>query len=204
MELLFEIFPSLSEDISDDIPIWLETSKPWKILEDDENGIQAQITDRIKNDGDFKAIHPTAKIGDYVSIEGACYIGPGAEIKNGAFLRRGSWICSGAIVGHCSEVKNSILLPGSKAPHFNYVGDSIIGSGANLGAGAKISNVRNDRGAIPVTNKQGERFDSGMRKLGAMVGDGSQLGCNVVTNPGTIISPGVMIPPNETVSGWIC
>ena len=105
MELLFEIFPSLSEDISDDIPIWLETSKPWKILEDDENGIQAQITDRIKNDGDFKAIHPTAKIGDYVSIEGACYIGPGAEIKNGAFLRRGSWICSGAIVGHCSEVK---------------------------------------------------------------------------------------------------
>ncbi len=204
MELLFEIFPSLSENISDDIPIWLETSKPWKILEDDENGIQAQITDRIKNDGDFKAIHPTAKIGDYVSIEGACYIGPGAEIKNGAFLRRGSWICSGAIVGHCSEVKNSILLPGSKAPHFNYVGDSIIGSGANLGAGAKISNVRNDRGTIPVTNKKGERFDSGMRKLGAMVGDGSQLGCNVVTNPGTIISPGVMIPPNETVSGWIC
>lgn len=204
MELLFEIFPSLSEDKTEDVPIWLETSKPWKILEDDENGIQAQITDLIKNDGNYEVIHPTAKIGDYVSIEGPCFVGPGAEIKSGAFLRRGSWICSGAIVGHCSEVKNSILLPGSKAPHFNYVGDSILGLGANLGAGAKLSNVRNDRRTIHVTNSKGERFDSGMMKLGAMIGDGSQLGCNVVTNPGTIISPGVMISPNETVSGWIC
>ena len=100
-------------------------------------------------------------------------------------------------------MKNSILLPNSKAPHFNYVGDSILGLEVNLGAGTKLSNVRNDRGSVPISKENGDRFDSGLRKLGAIIGDGSQLGCNVVTNPGCIISPGKMINPNETVSGYI-
>ena len=105
-------------------------------------------------------------------------------------------------MGHSSEVKNSILLPNSKAPHFNYVGDSILGLDVNLGAGTKLSNVRNDRGTVPVMNHEGERFDSGLTKLGAIIGDKSQLGCNVVTNPGSIVAPGMMISPNQTVSGW--
>ena len=97
---------------------------------------------------------------------------------------------------------NSILLPGSKAPHFNYVGDSILGIGVNLGAGAKLSNVRNDRRNILVSLGDGSKIDTRLVKLGALVGDGSQLGCNVVTNPGSIIAPGSMIPPNETITGW--
>ena len=148
-------------------------------------------------------IHPSASIGDFVKIEGPCFIGPKAEIRHSAYLRKGSWICEGAIVGHSSEVKNSILLPGAKAPHFNYVGDSIVGIDVNLGAGAILSNVRNDGRNIFVTLEDGSRFDSGFRKMGALIGDGSQLGCNVVTNPGSILTPDSMIPPNESVKGWV-
>ena len=160
-----------------------------------------QLNDLLGDNDIF--VHPTAKIGNYVTIEGPSLIGPNAEIRHGAFLRKGSWICEGALVGGSSEIKNSILLPHSNAPHFNYIGDSIIGVKVNLGAGTKLSNVRNDRGSIPVTKENGERSDSGLRKLGAIIGDGSQLGCNVVTNPGCIISPGTMINPNETVTGYI-
>ncbi len=105
-------------------------------------------------------------------------------------------------MGHSSEIKNSVLLPGSKAPHFNYVGDSILGISVNIGAGVKLSNVRNDRKEVTIKMENGERLGTGLRKLGALIGDGSQLGCNVVTNPGTIIAPSSMISPNETISGW--
>ena len=81
-----------------------------------------------------------------------------------------------------------MLLPGSKAPHFNYVGDSILGFGVNLGAGVKLSNVRNDGRGVIVTMEDGERIETGLRKLGSLIGDHSQLGCNVVTNPGAILA----------------
>lgn len=199
--MLDELFPGLP-DISDGLtPDWTDPDKPWSILANADGGLISQISELCDSDGVF--IHHSATIGEYVRIEGPCFVGKNAEIRHAALLRRGSWICEGSVVGHASEIKNSILLPGSKAPHFNYVGDSILGNGVNLGAGTKLSNVRNDRGPVPITNKKGERFDSGLRKLGAIIGDGSQLGCNVVTNPGAIISPGAMISPNETISGWI-
>ena len=199
--MLDELFPGLA-NISDGFtPDWIDPDKPWSILANTDDGLISQISELCDSDGVF--IHPSATVGEYVRIEGPCYVGKNAEIRHAALLRKGSWICEGSVVGHASEIKNSILLPGSKAPHFNYVGDSILGNGVNLGAGTKLSNVRNDRGSVPITNKNGERFDSGLGKLGAMIGDGSQLGCNVVTNPGAIISPGAMIGPNETVSGWI-
>ena len=148
-------------------------------------------------------IHPSASVNQFVRIEGPCYIGANAEVRHVAYLRRGSWICDGAVVGHATEVKNSVLLPGAKAPHFNYVGDSILGFGVNLGAGTKLSNVRNDRREIRLTLGDGTRTDTGLRKLGALVGDGCEVGCNVVTNPGTILAPGTMVNPNETVTGWL-
>ena len=147
-------------------------------------------------------IHPTAKIDRFVKIEGPCYIGNGAEIRHAAYLRKGSWVCENSIVGHCSEVKNSVLLPGAKAPHFNYVGDSVLGFGVNIGAGVKLSNVRNDKRNIFITLKDGKRVDSGLRKFGALIGDGAELGCNVVSNPGTILEPKIMINPNVTLSKW--
>lgn len=202
MTLLEMLFPGLMSISKNGIPEWTEPNKPWSILvNNNDSGLVAQIEELCGTDGIF--IHPSASVGEFVRIEGPCYIGENAEIRHAAYLRKGSWICKGSVVGHASEVKNSIFLPNSKAPHFNYVGDSILGLGVNLGAGTKLSNVRNDRGPIPITKENGERLDSGLSKLGAIIGDGSQLGCNVVTNPGCIISPGKMISPNETVSGRI-
>jgi len=200
MDLLRELFPGIPECRDDWLPDWSSFDYPWEILVEGGNGILRQISKLL--DGSEVFIHESAKIGDYVRIEGPSIIGPNAEIRHGAYLRRGSWICEGALVGHSSEVKNSILLPRAKAPHFNYVGDSILGIDSNIGAGAKLSNVRNDRRSILVTVEDGMRIDSGSKKLGALVGDGSQLGCNVVTNPGTLIYPNSMIGPNQTISGW--
>ena len=150
MEMLEIFFPGLSELSNEKLPVWRDLSAPWKILSYGESGLLSQMEEML-SEKESVFIHPNAIIGDSVRIEGPCYIGPGAEIRHSAYLRKGSWICSGALVGHSSEIKNSILLPGSKAPHFNYVGDSILGIGANLGAGVKLSNVRNDRREILVT-----------------------------------------------------
>ena len=202
MDILKQLFPGLGGQFAGEIPKWLDPGSPWNILQKDKNGIQAQIKNFSENDEKEIVIHPSSVIGDCVHIEGPSYVGPEATIKNGAYLREGSWVCEGAVVGHSSEIKNSILLPNSKAPHFNYVGDSIVGIGANLGAGVKVSNVRHDKRNVIVSLFDGSRVDSGLSKMGALLGDGCKLGCNVVTNPGAIVAPLSMIPPNETVSGW--
>ncbi len=201
MGLLQDLFPGIQE-IATDLPAWEDVNNPWHILRDDAKGIQSQISG-LGDSEDSIIIHPSAIVGDFVNIEGPSYVGPMAQIRHGAFLRKGSWICERAVVGHSTEVKNSILLPGAKAPHFNYVGDSIIGFDANLGAGVKLSNVRNDGREVIIQLKSGERVNSGMKKMGALVGDRSQIGCNAVSNPGTIIQSGSLINPNETISGWI-
>ncbi len=201
MLLFDEIFPGFCDLNNTRVPYFTDRSSPWSILSAGDNGLISQLMSIDGADNGI-FIHPDARIGEYVRIEGPCYIGAKAEIRHSAYLRRGSWICEEAVVGHSSEVKNSLLLPGSKAPHFNYVGDSILGMGVNIGAGVKLSNVRNDRKEVAVRLANGERVDTGLLKLGALIGDGSQLGCNVVTNPGTIIAPSSMISPNETISGW--
>ena len=219
MFLLYQIFPTLkNHNFECGIPEWNDKNNPWSILSTKVNDSIIQQIKNLKleyparNDSNKLTldeskgpiyIHPSAKIGDYALIEGPCYIGKGAEIRHSAFLRAGSWICENAIVGHSSEIKNSVLLPGSKAPHFNYVGDSIIGFDVNIGAGAKISNVRNDRRNILVNLKNGKKINTELRKFGSLIGDGSEIGCNVVSNPGTILEPKTMINPNSTVKGWV-
>ena len=219
MFLLYQIFPTLkNHNFERGIPEWNDKNNPWSILSTKVNDSIIQQIKNLKleyparNDSNKLTldeskgpiyIHPSAKIGDYALIEGPCYIGKGAEIRHSAFLRAGSWICENAIVGHSSEIKNSVLLPGSKAPHFNYVGDSIIGFDVNIGAGAKISNVRNDRRNILVNLKNGKKINTELRKFGSLIGDGSEIGCNVVSNPGTILEPKTMINPNSTIKGWV-
>lgn len=131
---------------------------------------------------------------------GPCFVGKDATIRHGAYIRENAWICSHALVGHCSEVKHSILLPYSKAPHFNYVGDSILGKSVNLGAGVKLSNLRND-GTEVYLRIEKSRVGSGLRKFGAILGEGCQLGCNAVTNPGTVLGINSVVWPNVTVTG---
>lgn len=135
-----------------------------------------------------------------VLASGPVYIAAGARLRSGAYVRGPALIGAGALLGHSSEVKNGILLPGSAAPHFNYVGDSILGNRANLGAGAILSNLRLDGRPVRVT-WQGKRQDSGLRKLGGLVGDGVQVGCNAVINPGTILWPGSHVAPAAAVRG---
>jgi len=220
MKLLDTIFPLIQQiGKKYNLPEWPNQEGPWEILSPSHSkSIEKQIIAlEIDYKIDYKKminvslddssgpiyIHPTAKIGDYVRIEGACYIGKNAEIRHSAYLRKGSWICENAIVGHSSEIKNSILLPGSKAPHFNYVGDSILGFDVNIGAGVKLSNVRNDGRNILVNLENGKKINTELRKFGSLIGDGSEIGCNVVSNPGTILEPKTMINPNSTLKGWV-
>lgn len=201
MHLIDLLFPGLNGPDSYSTPDFTNKNEPWSILSSGDGNLISQIISLgISEDGVY--IHKDAKIGECVRIEGPCYIGARAEVRHSAYLRKGSWICEGAIVGHSTEVKNSVLLPNSKAPHFNYVGDSIIGFGANIGAGAKLANVRNDKREVLVMLENGERTPTGLRKLGALIGDGANLGCNVVTNPGSVVPSESMVGPNETVSGW--
>jgi len=192
----------------------LTHSQPWMILQPgNQNGLKAQLDDLLQKIGSNLRpcvesnetngpihIDKTANIEPGVYIIGPAYIGPNASIRQGAYVRQYSWICSDAVVGHCSETKHSILLSGAKAPHFNYVGDSILGGGVNLGAGVKLSNLRNDGGNVNLRVGE-EKIDSDLRKFGALLGEGCQLGCNAVTNPGVILGVGSFVHPNTTVTG---
>tara|TARA_X000001036_G_scaffold156114_1_gene148357 strand:+ start:54 stop:779 length:726 start_codon:yes stop_codon:yes gene_type:complete len=206
MTLLRRLLPGIFSGGEVDAPTWLDEDSPWSIFDQEsEMGLIEQIRS-IPGSKDGIFIHHSATIGKFVEIEGPCYIGPNAVIRHSAFIREGSWICGGSLVGHSSEIKNSILLPGAKAPHFNYVGDSILGSDVNLGAGTKLSNVRNDEGVISVRliGESGDvKVNTGLRKFGAILGDAARIGCNVVVNPGTIIEPGSMINPNLSISGYM-
>jgi len=125
---------------------------------------------------------PGARVGPFAWIRGPAWIGANAEIGHAAIVRGGCVIADGAKVGHASEVKHALLLPGAKAPHFNYVGDSVLGSGTNLGAGVKIANLKNDGSEVLSAGQT-----TGRRKFGAALGDDVHIGCNAVLAPGTIV-----------------
>jgi len=134
-------------------------------------------------------------------IVGPTILGNNVEVRHGAYIRGNVIAGDGAVIGHASEVIRSILLAGAKAPHFNYVGDSILGSKVNLGAGTKLSNLKNDESEIKV-HADGTVYNTGVKKFGAVLGDGCMLGCNSVTNPGTLMGPNCRVYPNAVVSGY--
>ncbi|MEM7050901.1 MAG: hypothetical protein AAF604_14630 [Acidobacteriota bacterium] len=144
--------------------------------------------------GDRLVIGQGTRILSGAVIEGPVFIGRQVLIRPGAYIRGGCWIGDGAIVGANSEVKRGIFLPGAKAPHLNYVGDSILGSGVNLGAGTVLSNFRHDGLEIAIPD-QDRRIVSARRKLGAVLGDGVLTGCNCVLHPGTVVGRGTQLYP---------
>lgn len=146
--------------------------------------------------------HAGAAVSDTAHIEPPCVIGENAEIRHGAYIRGGVLIGRGCVVGNSTELKNCILSDGVQVPHFNYVGDSILGYRAHLGAGAVISNVRADGGKVCVTFG-GKRYGTDMRKLGALVGDNAEVGCNAVLNPGTVLGVGCRVYPLACVRGEV-
>ncbi len=140
--------------------------------------------------GDRIAIGPGTRILPGAIIEGPVRIGRDVLIRGGAYIRGGSWIGDGCLIGASSEIKRSILLDGAKAPHLNYVGDSILGAGANLGAGTILSNFRHDGREVRIPVDGAEPIATDRRKLGAILGDRCLTGCNAVLNPGTIVGSG--------------
>lgn len=168
---------------------------------------QGEISPAANLHGNNISIGEGTVIEDGVTIVGPTIIGKHCEIRQGAYIRGDAIIGDGAILGHASELKGSIMLNGAKAPHFAYVGDSILGNEVNLGAGTKLSNlaVSSEKGTdgkrptihIPIN---GITVDTGLTKFGAIIGDDSQTGCNSVTNPGTIIGKRVLIYANTSVA----
>lgn len=135
-------------------------------------------------------------------VTGPTIIGENTVVRNGAYIRGDVLVGDHCVVGHTSELKGAILLNHSGAPHFNYVGDSILGNRVNLGAGTKLSNLKMIKGNVKV--RVGETvYDSGLRKFGAILGDDAQTGCNSVLNPGTLLGCGSVVYPNATVTGYV-
>ena len=135
-------------------------------------------------------------------LKGPLTVGDHSEIRQGAYLRGYCLIGARCVVGHTTEVKHSIFMDDAKAGHFAYVGDSILGNQVNLGAGTKLANFRFMPGNVRIKTADGH-VDSGLRKLGALLGDGVQTGCNSVTSPGTLMAKKSMVMPNVTVpSGY--
>lgn len=145
-------------------------------------------------------VHRTAAVAKSAALTGPCIIGPQTEIRHCAFLRGSVLVGAQCVVGNSVELKNAVLFDRVQVPHFNYVGDSILGYAAHLGAGAITSNVKSDRS--PVSLRAGsKRWETGLRKCGAMLGDHAEIGCNSVLNPGTVIGRNTTVYPLSSVRG---
>jgi NDP-sugar pyrophosphorylase family protein len=146
-------------------------------------------------------IGPQAVVEAGSMIKGPAIIGAGTQIRHGAYIRGNCLIGNNCVVGHATELKNVIMFDGSQAPHFNYLGDSILGKGVNLGAGTRLANLKNDYSMVKV-QIDGEVYQTGLKKLGAIVGDQVHVGCNVVSSPGTLIGPNCLIYPLSILRGF--
>ena len=147
-------------------------------------------------------IHSTVKLPPYATIIGPAWIGANTEIRPGAFIRGNVIAGENCVMGNACEFKNCLLLDGVAASHFNYVGDSVLGNRAHLGAGVICSNLRLDQQPIVVRSADAV-FETGLRKFGVIAGDDAEVGCNAVLNPGTLLGPRALVSPAIAVSGHV-
>lgn len=147
-------------------------------------------------------ISRSAKLYPNIYIAGPTIIGPNTEVRPGAFIRGSALIGAGCVVGNSTEIKNAILFDGAQAPHYNYIGDSILGYKAHTGAGAITSNLKQDHSAVTVRTGE-NRVETGLRKFGAILGDNVEIGCGSVLNPGTVIGRGARVYPLSMVRGFV-
>lgn len=147
-------------------------------------------------------VHKSVKIAPTAYIGSPCIIGKDTQVRQCAFVRSSALIGEGCVIGNSTEVKNAIIFDRVQVPHFNYVGDSILGYKAHLGAGAVTSNVKSDKSLVRVKT-DGGTIETGLKKFGAMVGDNVEVGCNSVLNPGTVIGRNSNIYPLSSVRGCV-
>ena len=178
---------------------------PWEALSKIGETVLAIGQGLDLNDYDHPAeavwIAKTATVAATASIAGPCVIGEKTEVRPGAFIRGSVLVGDGAVVGNSCELKNCILFDGVQTPHYNYVGDSILGYKAHMGAGAVTSNVKGDKKNVVVHGEAD--YETGRKKFGAMLGDFAEIGCNSVLNPGTIIGRNSQVYPLSSVRGVI-
>lgn len=161
--------------------------------------LSAEEYERVKED---VWIARSAKVAPTASITGPAIIGKEAEIRHCAFIRGKVLVGEGAVVGNSTELKNVILFNRVQVPHYNYVGDSILGYRAHMGAGSITSNVKSDKSLVVVKNGEEQR-ETGLKKFGAMLGDNVEVGCGTVLNPGSVVGKGTNIYPLSSVRGCI-
>lgn len=179
---------------------------PWEVLAQigDEilrigQALPQKEYDRI---GEDVWIAKTAKVAKTAYINGPTIIGKYAEVRHCAYIRGNAIIGEEAVVGNSTELKNSILFNKVQVPHFNYVGDSILGYGSHMGAGSITSNVKSDKTPVKV-NMEADKIVTGLKKFGAILGDHVEVGCNAVLNPGTVVGRDASIYPLSMVRGYV-
>jgi UDP-N-acetylglucosamine diphosphorylase / glucose-1-phosphate thymidylyltransferase / UDP-N-acetylgalactosamine diphosphorylase / glucosamine-1-phosphate N-acetyltransferase / galactosamine-1-phosphate N-acetyltransferase len=147
-------------------------------------------------------LHPTVKLPTHATLIGPAWIGARTQVRPGAFIRGNVIVGEGCVLGNACEFKNCLLLDGVQVPHFSYVGDSILGNGAHLGAGAICSNLRLDQKPVVIRTPDAT-YETGLKKFGAILGDHAEVGCNAVLNPGALLGPRALVSPAMAFSGYL-
>ena len=185
-------------------PYLRQFTYPWEVLPEIE-GIILHIGSQLGDDyceiQPKVWVHETATVYQSAYLGAPCIIGPGSEVRHCAFIRGNALIGNNCVVGNSTELKNVILFDNVQVPHYNYVGDSILGYKAHMGAGSITSNVRSDK-ALVVVHTDPE-IHTGRKKVGAMLGDNVEVGCNSVLNPGTVIGRNSNVYPTSCVRGVV-
>ena len=178
---------------------------PWQALDGIKDLILA-LGPALGEDYEERApqvwVHKTAEIAPTAYLGAPCIVGPSTEVRHCAFIRGSALVGAGCVVGNSVELKNVILFDGVQVPHYNYVGDSILGYKSHMGAGAITSNVKSDKTLVTVRDGE-ENIETGRKKFGAILGDCVEVGCNSVLNPGTVIGPHSNVYPVSCVRGVV-
>lgn len=197
---LYDLSHTLAE------PLLAATEYPWEALPKIKEFVRALGETLPLTDYDHPAedvwISKEATVAKTATILGPTVIGKGTEVRPGAFIRGSVLVGEGCVVGNSCELKNAILFDKVQVPHFNYIGDSILGYRAHTGAGAITSNVKSDKTLVTVKTPEG-RIETGLQKFGACVGDFVEVGCNCVLNPGTVIGRNTNVYPLTSVRGTV-
>ena len=200
IENLYNLEQTIAKDIFEGV------TYPWEVLPKIEEFIISLGKTLDKNEYEEKGeniwIAKSAKVAPTAYIAGPAIIGKNAEIRHCAFIRGKAIVGEGAVVGNSTELKNVILFNKVQVPHYNYVGDSILGYKSHMGAGSITSNVKSDKKLVIVKNGK-EQIETGLKKFGAMLGDEVEVGCSSVLNPGTVIGKHTNIYPLSSVRGVV-
>ncbi|MBO7521194.1 MAG: UDP-N-acetylglucosamine diphosphorylase [Opitutales bacterium] len=188
-----------------------ENAAPWEWLKNIKTALESADFSKLESKKDIPQgvhiegkvfIHPSVKLPAFASISGPAWIGANTEVRPGAFIRGSVIIGEGCVIGNSCEYKNCLLMDKVQTPHYNYIGDTIMGTGAHTGAGVICANLRLDKMPVSVSTPEG-KIDTGLRKFGAIFGEFAEAGCNSVLQPGTILMKRAVVMPCMAFAGLL-